>query len=358
MPKSFSIKTIKISVTLDKGNFSGNGNTKIFEGFACDVSVTKAGLPQLNGAAVNIYGLNMDTMKQLTVLGPKPLESNHNVIKIEAGDKDTTLALVYQGEITLAYADFSKAPNPFMHLEAGTGSNSQQKASSPTTVKGEAKADRFFAQFAKEAGYSYENQGVTSSVKNAVFSGSPIDKLQKLANDVGCDLIIDDGHVIVLPFGQPRKGIAVSLNEGTGLIGYPQFTNIGITCNCLFNPNLTYGGLIKVKSTVPGADGVWRVSKLEHHLTAYMPSAGATTTPGVGTITTTTSTTTGTGTGNVAGVGTTTTTTTSTAGVATTAIASVNSIGAGTSPGPSTGITPGYGKWESQIAAAYCENYE
>lgn len=274
MPKSFSIKTIQIAVTLGKGNFSEGGNTKIIEGLSCDVSVQKPGLPEKNSAAVKIWGLKYEDMAQLTMLAFKPLESQHNLISIKAGEKGASLALIFQGEITSAFADFNAAPDVFMQFEADSGSYPQQIATPVTTVKGEAKADQLFSQFAAQAGYTYKNEGVTSSVQNAWFPGSPITKMEKLSKEIGCELIIDDGAIIILPAGQARAGNAVLLTKDTGLIGYPTFNQDGISCRCIFNPDLIYGGLIKVESIVPRASGVWRITKLTHHITAYIPGGG------------------------------------------------------------------------------------
>jgi hypothetical protein len=213
-------------------------------------------------------------MAQLTMLAFKPLESQHNLISIKAGEKGGSLALVFQGEITSAFADFNAAPDVCMQFEADSGSYPQQISASVATVKGEAKADQLFSQFAQASGYTFKNEGITSSVQNAWFPGSPIDKMTKLARDVGCELIIDDGAIIVLPAGNAREGNAVLLTKNTGLIGYPTFNQDGITCRCIFNPDLIYGGLIKVESIVPRASGVWRITKLTHHITAYIPGGG------------------------------------------------------------------------------------
>jgi hypothetical protein len=213
-------------------------------------------------------------MAQLTMLSFKPLESQHNLISIKAGDQGGSLSLVFQGEITKASADFNSSPNVCMQFEADSGSYPQQISSPVATVQGEAKAEDLFAKYAKEAGYTYSNEGVTSSVQNAWFPGSPIDKAQKLARDVGCELIIDDGEAVVLPAGQARSGNTVLLTKDTGLIGYPTFTQDGISCRCIFNPGLVYGGLIKVESIVPKATGAWRITKLTHNITAYTPGGG------------------------------------------------------------------------------------
>ena len=275
MAGSFSLKTIQIAITLGQGTFSEGGDTKIIEGLACEVTAQKPGLPEKNSATVKIWGLTYEDMAQLTMLSFRPLESQHNLISVKAGEKNGPLALVFQGEITGASADFTTAPDVVMKFDAVSGSYPQQMAAGPMTVKGEAAADALFAQFARDAGYAYKNEGVTASVRNSRFSGSPLDKMEKLAQEVGCELIIDDGEVIVLPAGQARAGEAVLLAKHTGLIGYPTFNENGIACSCIFNPALAYGGLVKVESIVPRATGVWRISKLTHKIAAYTPGKGA-----------------------------------------------------------------------------------
>ena len=274
MAGSFTLKTIQVAITLGKGMFSEGGNTKTIEGLACDVSVTKPGLPEKNSASVKIWGLKYEDMAQLNMLAFKPLESQHNLISIKAGEQGQNLSLVFAGEITSAFADFNAAPDVCMEFESDSGSYPHQIATPTTTVNGEAQADKLFTQFAAEAGYTYKNEGVTASVQNAWFPGSPIDKMGKLARDIGCELLIDDGAVVVMPAGQARAGNAALLSKDTGLIGYPTFNQDGIVCKCIYNPGLQYGGLIKVESRVPRAAGVWKITKLSHSLSAYNPQGG------------------------------------------------------------------------------------
>ena len=112
MGDSFSKKTIQISVTLGKGHFSSGGNTKIIEGLACDVTVTKPGLPEMNSASVKIWGLSYDDMAQMTMLAFRPLESHLNTISIKAGVQGGPLALVYHGEITAPLGQTAKSKIP------------------------------------------------------------------------------------------------------------------------------------------------------------------------------------------------------------------------------------------------------
>lgn len=262
------IKTIKTTIILGEGEFDGGGNTKIIEGLATTVQVTKAGLPEKNSAEVRIQGLKLSDMEQLTFLSFLPGEYRKNHILIEAGDKGGELSVVFKGDITAASADFSTAPDVTMKFNALTAGWSVLVADSPTSVQGEATAESLISQFAQQAGFNFVNEGVTESVKNATYNGSPVQKAEQVADEVGCELIMDDETWTIQPWDKPR-GDAVLLKADSGMIGYPSFTQDGITVECFYNPRLQLGGQIKIESIVPRASGYWKITKLSHDLAAY-----------------------------------------------------------------------------------------
>lgn len=262
------IKTIKTTIILGEGEFSGGGNTKIIEGLATSVQVTKAGLPEKNSANISIHGLKMSDMEQLTFLSFQNLEYRKNHILVEAGDKGGELAVVFKGDIVSSFADFSSAPDIVMKFQALTAGWSVLLAESPTSVDGETPAADLIKQFAQSAGYNFVNEGVTESVRNATFTGSPVQKAQQVADEIGAELIIDDETWTLMPWDKPR-GDAVLLTPNTGMIGYPNFTQDGISVSCFFNPALKLGGQIKIESIVPRATGYWKITKLSHDLAAY-----------------------------------------------------------------------------------------
>lgn len=261
-------KTLKTTIILGEGEFAGGGNTKIFEGYATTCQVTKAGLPEKNSAEVRIHGLKMADMEQLTFLSFLPCEYRKNHILIEAGDKGEELSVVFKGDITAASADFSTAPDVVMKFQALTAGWSVLIADSPTSVQGEATAASLIEQFAKQAGFNFVNEGVTESVRNATFNGSPVQKAQAVADEIGAELLMDDETWTLQPWGKPR-GDAVLLKAESGLIGYPSFTQDGISCECFYNPRLQLGGQVKIESIVPRATGYWKITKLSHDLAAY-----------------------------------------------------------------------------------------
>lgn len=268
------IKTIEIGVTLGGGSFGSGGNTKTYEGFATSVNVTKPGLPEKNKATVKISGLSLADMSKMTTLAFAPLKTQKNLLRIRAGEKGGSLGLVFEGEITTAYADFNTAPDVTMNIEAQSGSYPALIPLKQEAVQGEASAADLISKYAGEVGYSFRNEGVSSSVKNIVLNGSPVEKMRDVADQVGIEMIIDDGAVVIMPAGKARSGNAVLLKDTSGLVGYPTFTQDGISLKAFFNPSFQQNGLVKVESIVPKASGTWKISKLTHNLEAYKPGGG------------------------------------------------------------------------------------
>lgn len=265
---SFKEKEIELAVVLGKGTFGGNGNTKIIKGLAVQCNIEKVQLPDKNKAKVQIYGLNLDDMEQMTTLAFKPLETQKNYIQIKAGDKDGELSLVFKGEIATAYANFNNVPDVVFEIEALAGYFPALKAIPATSATGEVSIAELLAKLAKEAGYDFVNKGVTGAVSNPYLTGSPFEQIKKLAADNGFDVLFDNEEIIAVPFGKARSGNTVKLSKDTGLIGYPTFSSEGIALNCHFEKELQIGGLVEVDSIVPKASGLWKISKLSHKISA------------------------------------------------------------------------------------------
>ena len=124
-------------------------------------------------------------------------------------------------------------------------------------------------QWAEEAGYKYENKGVQGTVENAVFLGSPIKKCQTLAHQYDFDLLIDDGKITSQPWNAPTDGEIPLIANYSGLLGYPSFSDNGISFTCIFNDKIKVGGIVSLQSILPWATAEWQVTKVEHQLSAF-----------------------------------------------------------------------------------------
>lgn len=268
---SFSEKELEITVVLGKGTFGGEGNTKIIKGLAAKCVIEKVHLPDKNKAKVQIYGVKLEDMEQMTTLAFLPLETQKNYVQIKAGEKDQELSLVFKGEITTAFANFNTAPDIAFELEAMAGYFPSLTAIPATSANGSVSLDSLLSKLAGQAEYTFINKGVTGSVINPYLIGSPFEQIRQLASDNDFDVLLDDEEVIALPKEKTRGGNTVKLSASTGLIGYPTFSSSGISVKCLYEKNLQIGGLVEIESLVPKAGGVWKITKLTHTLSAHFP---------------------------------------------------------------------------------------
>lgn len=276
---SFTRKLLEVRVTLQAGQFEG-GNTKVITGVPLKARIEKTGPPDYCKATIEARGLRYEDMAQMSTLAFKPLASARNTVAVFAGDEAAGLSLAFSGSITEASADFNAAPDVVFKMEAMAGYFGAITPQSPTAVRGAQPAADFIAMQARVAGFSFQNDGVTAQLENAVFNGSPVAQARAAARQIGAELIIDDGVMILSPAGGAGekagggRGNAVLLNKESGLLGYPVLTNEGVQLKALYNPAFRLGGLVRVESIVPKASGTWRIIKLTHELTAFDASGG------------------------------------------------------------------------------------
>lgn len=272
---SFFKRKLKIILTLQKGSFKGGeGNAFEITDLAMSVKVEKTGAPDFGKASAVIYGLPLNIMEQLSTLNMHPLFVRRNYINIYAGDDTNGFNQIYAGTITKASGDFNGAPDVKFSIESQIGFFGAVSAQGANVINGTQGASSFIEMQAKKAGFTFKNEGVTGTIKNAVFEGSPIEQARQCAKQIGAELVLDDGNMILLQNGENRKGNAVLLNSKTGLLGYPTMTQNGIEIKAIFNPNFKFAGLIKLETLVPKCSGTWRITKMSHTLDSNMPNGG------------------------------------------------------------------------------------
>lgn len=274
MSLSFTKKAIEVEFILLSGDFGG-GNTKTIRGLPVTASIKKPGLPEKNSLDLAISGLPLADLESLTTLSFRKLQSQRNLIQVRAGDDNgDALSVVFAGEISNAFADFNAEPEIQLKVQAITGFYPQRIATPPTSIRGEATVESVMSGFVDSMGYTFVNNGVTASVSNTVFNGSPLDKVISLANEVGAEVIIDDNVVILQGAESGRTDFIPYVSPESGMFGYPTFNKDGIQVRCAFRPDIKLGGFVAVRSIVPRATGTWKVTKLSYDLHAYVNNGG------------------------------------------------------------------------------------
>lgn len=266
---SFIKKIIEIRFTLSTGQFP-EGNTKIVKGLRCDITIDKPGLPAKNTAVGMVYGMRREDAEKLTTLAYRPLTIGRHLVEIFAGEDPEQLHLAFRGDITQAWGDYNKQPDANFYFEAITGFYSSIDPISPFTAEGGQLVSSICSSLANTIGVSFTNNGITSSVSNPYLKGTATQQAQQLSHDQDFDMFLDDNEMVITEKGQPtgEKNRAPLISPTTGMIGYPQFSQNGLTVKSLYNPAIKMGNWIEVQSSITKANGFFRTTSIKHRLSS------------------------------------------------------------------------------------------
>lgn len=283
MATSFARRIIEISIKLasdSKTNqpvkFSESGtDTATFSNYRMKVSVQNSGAPAGSTASVDIFGLSESLMNQLSTLGMVFNMVPKNTITIQAGDEQNGLSTVFVGTIMSGYADYNQAPNVPFHIEANSILADAVAPTAASSFTGPTAVADIMAGFARIMGLTFENNGVDTKLSNPYFSGNIRTQMRTCAEHANINAEIVDGKTLAIwPKGGSRKTNEIPLiSPQTGMILYPAYTQQGIMLRTLFDPKISFGGLIKVQSRVKAVNdvGQWAVNQLNLALECQVP---------------------------------------------------------------------------------------
>lgn len=282
---SFTKKILRVTFVLGKGSF-GAGNTKIINGASggnhlrVSAEIVKGGQPSKNALKLKIYGMLPDDMNALTRTTINPNQVPKNYVRVEAGDTENGMSLVFEGEISGAWAVYKSPPNLYFHVEAASGFFPSVAPVKPVSVKGGAPVPGLMAMLAKGMGYVFEDNGVSVPLlNNPYLSGTLYNQFASVGEAANIEYGIDNKTLWIAPRGGFRKGQIAVISADTGMKESPVFDKKGLKLETLYNPAITHMGQIYVKSDlVPNATGYWIVNGMWHHLECESPGGKWTTT--------------------------------------------------------------------------------
>lgn len=222
-------------------------------------------------ASVQIWGMTKSTMNDLSTLGMKVRAVGRDTISISAGDTDSGMAVVFQGTITNAWADFTSAPDVVFHIDAHTGLEQATTPADPTSFQGSVDVATVMAGLASKMQLTFENSGVSIQLSNPYYPGNLREQAKAAAKHARCNIIIDNGTLAIWPLNGARDGLIPIVSPATGMVGYPAFVADGIMFRTIFNPSIGFGKKFQVHSDLQSATGTWAVFSLDHDLESLMP---------------------------------------------------------------------------------------
>lgn len=283
MPSFSNKKQLRFVITLGTGKFgSSNNDTVTLQGFRAIAEIDKAGGMMMGTLKAKIYGVTQADMNSITTLQWKPQTWIPNTVEVFAID-GTAETLIFAGNIINAWADYQSMPDVFLHIQAQAAFYGGLKAIPPRSFKGAIDVAQIMSQIAVDLGCTFENNGVGTQLTDVYLPNTALEQAKDLARAAGCNLYLDDKVLAITPPNVPRKAPIPVISPSSGLIGYPTFDGVGVNFQVLFNPGVTFGGLIRLESSIKDtlekaaipidgrAIGEWIVTSVAHRLESEKP---------------------------------------------------------------------------------------
>jgi len=278
MSGSFIERLLSFEIALGKGNFGESGaSTVTLSGYRAVVTIVKQGLGAFGQAEIRIFGLDFNIMNQISTLGSSYLQATQrrNQVVINAGDAVNGMAQVFSGTIVMARADFTAAPDASFVILAQTGLYFAMKPVSPLSFSGSVNVATIMSNIAAQMGIGFENNGVSVILNNPYLPGTAYQQAAAAARAANINWTIDaeTGPLAIWNKGQSRGGKIPLYTPETGMIGYPSYTQNGITVRAIYTPgnDPLMGGQVQVQSSLQPATGNWIVYAATYELASQMP---------------------------------------------------------------------------------------
>lgn len=273
---TFSRKRIDVTLSLGTGQFGADGsNTVTLSGLRVKALIQAAPGDAMPAAQVQIFGLPLDMVNQLTSVGlVNAAVRLQNTMLIAAGDDETGLTTVYDGTISESWGQFEGMPDVPLNVIAVAGLAASLKPVNAISFQGQADVATIMSRLAQTMGFAFENNGVQVQLANPYFPGTALAQARACARAADIYMTIDRGTLAIWPknVARAQQGDTPLISVATGMVGYPAFSSNGIALTTLFNPHIKPGGQVQVQSSLPIANGVWLVSEVAHTIESETPN--------------------------------------------------------------------------------------
>ena len=269
-------KALKFVITLGNdptnprtfGN--SNNNQIIIQGLRATINIDKAGGMMMGTLRARVYGVSQADMNSITTLQYQPNYMIKNIIQVYAidGIMDT---LVFAGDIVNAWGDYLNMPDVFLQIQAMSAFFSGLQSVPPLSVKGGISVPTAMSQIAQKMGLTFENNNVTTTLSNIYLPNTLKEQALTLARAANCWLYIDDTTLAITNKYSARQGGIPNISAQSGLVGYPTFDGIGVNFRTLFNPAISFGGMVQLTTDIKRAAGQWIVTSISHDLESEKP---------------------------------------------------------------------------------------
>lgn len=232
------IRQVRLIVGADSG--AGLDLSKMHITF--DIKKSDAETP--NAAEIVVYNLNDDTAARI--------RNEYTKVILQAGYV-SNFGTIFSGTIKQVRLGKENGTDSTLMISAGDGDQAYISSTVNTTLAaGASQNDQIAAaaqpmtQYGVTQGYIGGTDSVGTLARGKVMYGMSRDYIRQSAVTTGTTWSIQDGALQLVPRTGVLPGTAVVLSPTSGLIGTPEQTNDGVKLQCLLNPMIRVGGVVRI----------------------------------------------------------------------------------------------------------------
>jgi hypothetical protein len=281
--KTFVNREFKITVSR-----AGDRSDELFTfvcndrgGYQAQLEITESTDGYRKAAELTIYGLSKEKLQDLSFLQfdclQYPLERRRYMKVFHEG------MVIFSGDMVLSVADYSNMPNIALRAEAVVAYLDEKKAAAQHSFDdGVVELNQAFSVLVGDmgAGWTYASNKKFNGVKvkKIILDGTIGEQIKRLADEHGVKTAKNDINKTITIRTEPPtdEGVDFEISVENGMIGYPTISSRGVEVQTLFNPKITIGRYITIKSDLPFASGKWMVNTIKHSLSTIAGGTWAT----------------------------------------------------------------------------------
>ncbi|MBV1833083.1 baseplate hub protein [Novacetimonas pomaceti] len=196
-------------------------------------------------------------------------------VSSSGGTSSASRSRIFSGSLINSVVQMRGVPDPFLAIQCNTMNDARLAPAQPLSFKGATSVATVAQTLASNMGWGFQNNGVQTVLQNPYFPGSTAQQLHDLAYQGMFSYVVDQNTLSIWPVTGSRKpggNMPVpTVGPDNGLIGYPEFNDIGVSFRTIYRPDLRFGDQIYLDTAAPNAAGNYNIRSIAHHLSAEAP---------------------------------------------------------------------------------------
>lgn len=262
---TYQTRKISVTISLSDGSFTSNPseNTLVVSDARVIASQQISGGISGYTMEMSLYGLSSKQMSVISGSGFKFNAPADTYIKV-----DVNGAVFFEGVIVWARPDYNQSPDIPLQIQARSQPLNFNKSVTDTSISGAISLESLLAVVGGKAGLTVGTCQPDMTLSGIYLNGNVITQLNEIQESLRkyrVYITYDLNHVNAYTEGSSVSPDVISLSPGSGLIGYPTFTEYGLFCTAIYNPKFVMNGEIKLTTEVPNASGDYVITFQSGH---------------------------------------------------------------------------------------------